>query len=146
MGKFLDDLKNAVNEGDFNSEAAKKIIDIDKNTGNTRGLLLTDEEKEKLEKNKKTMLNVTEEDAASANLEYAKKIEIIKKQDALNGQLRMLAEIEDTIKASIAYILSFVDELKDKFSKEFEAADPLFGELLEKSKQIKDKYSSIINN
>ena len=45
MNPYLESLKKAVETGDFNSEAAKKIIQIDKNADNAKGLSLTEEEK-----------------------------------------------------------------------------------------------------
>ena len=58
MSTFLDDLKNSVETGAFNSEAAKKIIDISKNADYAKGLLLTEEEKAaKIEKINQTMNN-----------------------------------------------------------------------------------------
>ena len=53
----------------------------------------------------------------------------IKKQDAINVQLATLIDIEDMLKASIDDMFSFTDELEEKFAKEFEAEDPMFGEL-----------------
>jgi len=50
------------------------------------------------------------------------------------------------VKASIEDMISFAEELEGKFSKEFEAEDPMFAELSQKLEQIKFKYNSIINN
>jgi len=140
---FLENLKKSVEEGDFNSEAAKKILEIDR---------LADEKKnafglvgDRIEKTGYAE-SVSEEEAAAINSEYEKKMEEVKKQDAVNQQLATLIEIEDMVKASIIDMLSYAEELDDKFSKEFENEDPMFGELAQKIEQINSKYNSIINN
>ena len=120
MNPYLENLKKAVETGDFNSEAAKKIIQIDKNADNAKGLSLTEEEKAELAKRRldgtlKENTVVTEEEVLKLNSEYEKKMADIKKQDAVNQQLATLIEIEDMVKADINDMLSFVTELENKF-------------------------------
>jgi hypothetical protein len=55
--------------------------------------------------------------------------------------LATLIDIEDMVKASIEDMLSHVSELEDNFSKEFEAENPIYGELSQKIQQIKMKYN-----
>ena len=156
MGTFLDDLKKSVDTGEFNSEAAKKIIEIDK---------LADEKAKEnpfklvIDRIEKTGFAeaVPEEDRIVLNSEYEKQMEEIKKQDeenkriadminVINTQISTLVEIEDMVKLSVQDMLSFAKELEDKFSKEIEAKDPMFTELNQKLEEIKLKYISIINN
>jgi hypothetical protein len=134
--EFLEKLKNAVDNGEFNSEAAKKIKDIDK---------LADEKKnaEKLIEKRLEEAGVVKlvtEEAIELNSDYEKKMEEIKKQDAINRQLATLIEVEDMVKASIEDMLSFAQELEQKFEKEFEAEDPMFGDLSLKIEEVKNKY------
>jgi hypothetical protein len=143
MGKFLEDLKKAVDDSEFNSEAAKKIIEIDKladEKADNAGELI---EKRLSDTGVKT---VTEEEAIVLNSEYEKKMEEIKKQDVVNNQLVKLLEIEDMIKLSVLDMTYFIDNLENKFKMEFETKDPMFSELSEKIEQIKSKYNFIINN
>jgi len=156
MGTFLDDLKKSVDTGEFNSEAAKKIIEVNK---------LADEKAKEnpfklvIDRIEKTGFAeaVPEEDRIVLNSEYEKQMEEIKKQDeenkriadminVINTQISTLVEIEDMVKLSVQDMLSFVKELEDKFSKEIEAKDPMFTELNQKLEEIKLKYISIINN
>lgn len=143
MGSFLESLKDAVENGEFNSEAAKKINDIDK---------LADEKLKTAEVSLDERLKqagaktVTEEEAAMISSDFENKMEEIKKQDAVNKQLATLIEVEDMVKLSVDDMFSFIDELEDKFVKEFETEDPMFGDLHLKIEQIKSKYNSIINN
>jgi len=143
---FLENLKKSVEEGDFNSEAAKKIIEIDKladivaPTGGAEANLIKRVEEVGYAE------SVSEEEAVALNSDYEKEMERIKKQDGVNKQLAILVEIEDIVKLSIEDMLAFIDELDDKFSKEFEEEDPMFADLAQKIEQINSKYNPIINN
>jgi hypothetical protein len=149
MNPYLENLKKAVETGDFNSEAAKKIIEIDKNADNAKGLFLTEEEKNELAKKRLDAVLegtvVTEEEILKINSEYDKKMEEIKKQDAVNKQLATLVEIEDMVKLSVDDMISFIKELEDKFKKEFDENDPIFEKLKTKIIETKLKYISFIN-
>lgn len=144
---FLENLKKSVEEGDFNSEAAKKINEIDKladiiaPTGGAAANL-----DKRIKDSGGFAESVTEEEAAALNSDYEKKMADIRKQDTVNAQLATLIEIEDMVKASIDDMLAFIDELDENFSAEFEAEDPMFGDLAQKIEQINSKYNSIINN
>lgn len=155
MSEFLENLKKAADTGDFNSEAAKKILEISQLADAKIGRGTSEDIenlKETLEKRIETMdagkerKVLTEEEVLEANSKFEKKMEQIKKFDMVNSQLATLIEIEDIVKASIEDMFSFTDELESKFEKEFEAEDQLFGELSQKIESIKSKYSSIINN
>jgi len=145
---FLESLKNAADKGEFNSEAAKKIIEIDNLASQKLSKLGTkdieDLMKDRLEQ--AGVKTVTEEEAAIGSAEYDKKMEDIKKQDAVNVQIVALMEIEDMVLASVLDMYTFIDELETKFSKEIEANDPIFTDLTQQIGKIKSKYNSIINN
>jgi hypothetical protein len=151
MNPFLENLKKSVETGEFNSEAAKKIIEIDKNADNAKGLFLTEEEQNELAKKRldgtlKENTVVTEEEVLKLNSEYDKKMEEVKKQDAVNKQLATLIEIEDMVKASVDDMVSFIEELEDKFKKEFDENNPIFEELKMKIILTRIKYVSFIKN
>ena len=145
---FLENLKKSVEEGDFNSEAAKKIIEIDKladEKKNAFGLVIDRSEKSGFAE------SVTEEEAAAANSDFEKKMEETKKQDeenkriadlanAVSTQLSTLIEIEDMVKLSVVDMLSFTEELEEKFSKEFEAKDPMFNDLYLRIQEVKNVF------
>jgi hypothetical protein len=144
--EFLKNLKTAVDGGEFNSEAAKKIIEIDK-------LAEDKKEADKLiekrleEAGVKTASGVTEEEVEMINSEYENQMEAIKQTDLANAQLANLIEIEDMVKATIGDMITFTNDLKEQFGKEFEAKNPAFENLLEKINEINIKYNnSIINN
>lgn len=142
---FLENLKKSVDSGDFNSEAAKKIIEVDKAADNpsTHALWNAIETANK----EGAIKTLTEEEGVVLNAEYEKEMERIKAADLANSQLAVLTEIEEMVELSISDMVSFVKELKDKFGKQFEEQDPAYLELLEKINKINMKYNnSIINN
>lgn len=141
MTKFLDDLKNAVEIGEFNSEAAKKIIEIDK-LADGKDITEVQEKLKTLET--KTVDNVTEQEALAVNLAYEKKMFEIKQQDLANAQLATLIECENMVKASIGDMMSFVTELETKFENEFKTENPIFGDLHLKIETINKDYENLI--
>jgi len=148
--EFINNLKKAVDTGEFNSEAAKKIIEVteladQKLEAANKGGKPVDELVDERLKNA-GIKEVGEDEISEINSEYEKKMADIKKQDGINAQLATLIEIEDMVKASIQDMMSFVEELDTKFEKEFEAEDPMFGDLAQKIEEIENKYNSIINN
>lgn len=157
---FLDNLKNAVDNGDFNSEAARKLIEIG-NLADTKFVPKTNEElTAKLnEINAKltgdNLPPVTEEEAAAMNAEYEAHMEDVKKRDAVNVQLATLVEIEDMVKLSVIDMFMFISDLTDKFPDELgneepaipnSIPNPMFVELIKKIEEVKTKYSIFINN
>ena len=150
MSDFLENLKKAADEGEFNSEAAKKILEInelaDKKIGEATPADL-ERIQESLEKRQgeELVAPVSEEKVIEVNTEYEKKMAQLKKLDAVNAQLAILIEIEDMVKLSVEDMFGFTDELEAKFKKEFETEDPMFGDLSQKIEEIKSKFKSIIN-
>lgn len=153
MSDFLENLKKAADNEDFNSEAAKKILEVskladeklrDKNVFTEinkikENLQKREEESEEVKEMKESK-PTTEEEVIELNSAYEKKMEEIKKQDLVNSQLATLIDIEDMVKASIEDMLGFVSELEDKFKKELEETDSIFNELSVKISDIKTKY------
>jgi hypothetical protein len=134
---FLENLKKSVDNGEFNSEAAKKIIEIDKLADekiNAFGLVTDRIEKAGYAE------SVTEEEAAIVSSKYEEEMEKIKKQDAVNQQLATLIEIEDMVKLSVIDMLTFAKELEEKFGKEFEAKDPMFNDLYLRIQEVKNVF------
>jgi phospholipid N-methyltransferase len=136
---FLDNLKKAVDTGEFNSEAAKKIIDIDK---------LADEKidpddlvQKRLDVSGVKTASITEEEVEVINAEYEKKMQEIKEKDLVLQQIKTLQEIDETVMLSIQDMRDFVQTLEESFDKENHIHADMFTEI----EKIKNKYNSIIN-
>jgi hypothetical protein len=156
---FLKNLKTAVDTGEFNSEAAKKILEINKLAedklkeamkGGKPIIELVDDRLEKA-----GVKTVTEEEAAAINPEYDKKMAKMKEDEATNkkiaeqinvadNQLQVLDEIEEMVQQSVNDMISFIDELELKFVVEFRENNTIFETLKAKISEIKKKYG--INN
>lgn len=140
MSDFLDGLKKAVDIGDFNSEAAKKITEVDK-LANT----MTSEEAAKaLDKKVEDsgVKTVTAEEAAAANTEYELKMQALKEQDLVIHQVVTLKDIEETVMLTIGDMLGFIDTLETSFDK----TKPTHGDIFVEIERIKFKYDSLIKN
>lgn len=152
---FLNDLKKAVEEGEFPSKAVKKIIEVDelakskfgsdvKKTINPNKLF-----DEVLEINVSETKNVaaeiktvTSEEAAMINSEYEKKMQELKELDLALQQIKILKEIEDMVVLSVKEMGEFIVTLEQSFDKTKLINTNLFAEI----ERIKTKYSSITNN
>jgi len=141
--QFLNSLKKTVETGEFNSEAAKKIIEIselaDSKVGSTKAI----DDAIEVPKKEGKIQTVTEQEAAAINGAYEEKMANIKKQDAVNLQIAALIDFEDVLSETINEMFAFISELETKFEKEFEEEDPLLGDLYLKITTIKTKYNKI---
>jgi len=148
MSEFLENLKKAADTGEFNSEAAKKILKVSQ-LANTKLGAGTPEDleklKESLEKRYSKGESVGEKKAVELNSEYDKKMAAIKKYDAVNRALATLMNIEDMVKASVEDMFSYVREVENGFSKELSEKDPVLEELATRLKELRNKYNPIIN-
>jgi len=135
---FLENLKNAVDKGEFNSEAAKKIIDIDKLAD---GKIDPDDLVQKRLEVSGVKSGITEEEAEIVNAEYELKMKEIKERDLVLQQIKTLQEIDETVMLSIQDMRDFVQTLEESFDKEKPSHADIFTEI----ENIKNKYSSIIN-
>ena len=121
MSDFLKNLKDAVENEEFNSEAAQRINKINE---------LADEKsvggaQEELDKRLEDagVKNVTAEEAVAISSQYEEKMAKIKERDAVNAQLATLIEIDDMVKLSIIDLFEFLEGLEEKFAKQFDDVD-----------------------
>jgi hypothetical protein len=135
---FLDNLKKAVDTGEFNSEAAKKIKAIDE-LADTK----VDADEKITERLKQAGIKiVTEEEAEVINAEYEIKMQEIKERDLVLQQIKTLQEIDETVMLSVQDMRDFIQTLEESFDKE----KPIHADIFTEIEKIKNKYSSIINN
>jgi hypothetical protein len=136
---FLENLKKAVDTGDFNSEAAKKIKAVDELADQK----IDPEElvTKRLEASGIKTASVTEEEAEVINAEYELKMKEIKEKDLVLQQIKTLQEIDETVMLSIQDMRDFVQTLEESFDKE----NPIHADIFTEIGNIKNKYSSIIN-
>jgi len=141
LSPFLENLKKSVDTGEFNSDAAKKIIEVNKLAENPATSNALWNAYENANKNGE-IKTVTEEEAAVIKADYEKGMLEIKEKDLALQQLAMLRDIEETVRLSVYDMRDFLKTLDETFDK----TNPNFKELLAEVELIKNKYSSIINN
>jgi len=160
MSNFLENLKNAADNGEFNSEAAKKIKEISELADTKVNSIKTKEDFNKLKEKLDELSDntaITEKEALELNSEYELKMAKFKEIDAVNAQIAILIEIEDMVKLSISDMFEFINNLNEKFkdkldeanrkySNEFASQNKHYIELAEKIKSIENKYSELIKN
>jgi hypothetical protein len=137
---FLESLKKSVETGDFNSEAAKKIIEVDKLADNP---LVPHAYSDALDKAVESgaIKTVTESEAVEINSDFEKNMQLIKEKDLALKQIAILREIDETLMLSLYDMRDFVKTIEDSFDK----TKAVNGELFNEVAKIKNKYSSIIN-
>jgi hypothetical protein len=130
MGDFLKNLKDAVENEEFNSEAAQRINKISE---------LADDKtlegsQEDIDKRLEAagVKNVTAEEAVAISSQYEEKMAKIKERDGVNAQLATLIEIDDMVKLSIGDMFEFIEGLEEKFAEKFKDVD------LEKAQEDKE--------
>ena len=156
MSDFLKNLKDAVEKGEFNSDAANKINEIGelaekkmdgfkeggKDINETVNVI---EEKIKKRVDDAGHKTISEEEAKQLNTEYERKMEEFKKIDLINKQLATLIEMEDMVLASIEDMVLYCGDLESRLEKDFDRENSNFTELFEKIESVKSKYNSFIN-
>lgn len=142
MSDFLNSLKKAVENGEFNSDVAKKINELDELANKVN---LSGKELENAIDNRLLaggVKTVSEEEAKAFNTEHDEKMAMFKKQDAVNREINVLIEIEELISLSINDMFEHIADVKGRISEDA----PENQELINKIKEIELKYSSFIKN
>jgi hypothetical protein len=138
---FLENLKKSVDTGEFNSEAAKKIIEVDKladeKNGATPALNAIFDKMDSSPRKPEP----SEGEVAEINAEYEKSMQLIKEKDLALHQIAILKEIDETLMLSLYDMKDFIKTIEDNFDK----TKVVNGELFDEVERVKTKYSSIIN-
>ena len=146
--KFLDDLTNAVNSGEFNSEAAKKILEVNRLADEKmKDLTRIDEETVQSKSVDKRLEDagirkVSKEKADEINALGIKKMAELEKKQFNDDRMLVLIDIENMVKLSIEDMMGFINETEGFLEEKFDNEDPTFNDLKAKIAEIKTKYST----
>lgn len=139
MSNFLNNLKNAVEKGEFNSDAAKKINEINELADKKINLdEVAENVKKKVEEDRSKIQPVEKEVAEAGNLEYENKMNTLKESDQVNSELATLIDVDGMIQLSINDMLEHMKSLEEKYSDKIN--DDNYKPLFDKIKEIRDKY------
>jgi len=137
---FLEDLKKAVESEDstFNSDAAKKINEINKRADQIKKDKSENEIKESVSKRVEDsgVKKVDKEKVSELNSEYHEKMKQRAKEETILATIATLGNMENQIDKDIQELYQFVEELKAKYNSDDEDC----GELYEKINELSDKY------
>lgn len=146
--KFLNDLANAVNSGEFNSEAAKKILEVNRLADEKmKDLTRIDEETVQSKSVDKRLEDagirkVSKEEADEINALSIKKMAELEKKQFINDRMLVLIDIENMVKLSIEDMMGFIKETEEFLEEKFDNEDTTFDDLKAKIAEIKTKYST----
>lgn len=136
--KFLDELKKAVDEGNFNSEAAKKINKIDdlanKKQKKSSNKDLMDSINEKIDKSGTKTVN--DDEISEINSNYQKIMEQRSKEEKIFAIIATLDNIDNEIQNKIKDLHKLIVEQKDKFNEN----DKGYDKLQNKIEELNNKY------
>jgi len=130
MGEFLENLKNAVEEGEFNSDAAKKINAIDEKAGK-----INPQDAERLiEKRLEESgggFDVEEKEMKEKNIAYDREMEEIKYNDLILKQIATIKDMEHMVTLSVQDMFQFLKTIEENyaFDKEKEGDEKLLLEI-----------------
>ena len=139
MSDFLDNLKKAVEEGEFNSDAAKKINEIDERANDFSETKTTEQMEESLiataAQEGGGIKTVDKEKLDEMNSEYVEKMrEQAKEEEILGvtaGLMNLEMEVNEKLYGFGTYIRNLKEEFKNVKGSEF---------LLEKIEEFENKY------
>lgn len=147
MSKFLEELKNAVENGKINSEAANKINEID-NLAETKSNNLSETSKSmenRLEKGK--VINqdtISREEIEESEKKYEDNMIRIKQEDYINSALGDLTKFENLLYDNIGDLFSHINVVENNI-KDFSKIEG-YDKLIEYISEMKKNYSKFINH
>jgi len=137
--EFINNLKRAVEEGDFNSDAAKKINEIDKEANNIKKNKSKDDIEKSInnrikDSNAKT---VDKDKIAELNSKYENEMQNRAKEEKIYATIATLDNLEYAIDKAFDELKSFIIQQKTKYDSNDESCK----ELYEKMDKLINKYN-----
>jgi uncharacterized FAD-dependent dehydrogenase len=136
---FLEELKKAVDDGNFNSNAAKKINDIDKLADKHSKSKSTDDINQSINDRVKDsgVKTVDKDKIADLNTEYEEKMRERSEQEKVLAVIATLDNIDHNIEKEFSDLISLIEQQKNKY----DLNDQKYSELLEKINELTNKYN-----
>lgn len=147
MDNFLENLKKSLDNGEFNSEISKKMSELNELAETkAKSTSVNDLKKSVMNAaNKNGIKSVTENEAVQINQEYEKKLEEIKLSDAINKDIALLINFNNTINNTIEDMFIHINHLEEKYSKHFENKESIIDDLSKIIADTKENFKSNIN-
>jgi hypothetical protein len=141
MSDILKNLQDALDNGDFNSEAAKKIKEIDERADDFAEMKTTEQMEESLigkaveEGGIKTGEDVDKEKVAELNSEYEKKMEERAKEEVVYATIAGLMNLDEELEEKLYGLGVYVRNLRAEYM-----GNPLNDDLFKKLDELEEKY------
>jgi len=138
MSNLLDELKKAVDDGNFNSEAAKKLIEIDSKADE----VLEEKSTEQIEQSvidtaiSGGVKTIDGADFARLQSEYEEKMKERAREEILLATIVTLIDEDELIDEKLYSLWKFIDNIKQ----EHKAEDKGCAELFAKITELETKY------
>ena len=139
MGNFLEDLKKAADTGEFNSDAAKKINEIDDLANDFAKTKTIEQMEDSLTDvaEETGIKTVSEEDVAKLNSEYEEKMKVRAKEEILLATIVTMINIDEEINEKVEELRLFIVDQK----KQFDPEDNVHKVLYDKLDELTLKYN-----
>mgnify|MGYP006290691971 CR=1 FL=1 len=135
---FLEDLKKAVEDGNFNSDAAKRINDIDKAANDVNKNKSKDEIKKSIDEKVENSgaKTVDEDNVAELNSKYEEKMQQRAKEETIYATIATLDNLDNEIEKARNDLFLFIQQQRNKYDPD----DSDCAELYEKINELTNKY------
>lgn len=135
---FLEDLKKAVEDGNFNSDAAKRINDIDKAANDVNKNKSKDEIKKSIDEKVENSgaKTVDEDKVAELNSKYEEKMQQRAKEETIYATIATLDNLDNEIEKARNDLFLFIQQQRNKYDPD----DSDCAELYEKINELTNKY------
>lgn len=141
MGKFLENLRNAVESGEFNSDAAKRINEIA--LGADKIKINSEEDLKELETKLKSSVPVkelTDEEKKQLSLENEKYEEQIKEENKINSLIASIMNQDDSIMLMIEEHVNQLTTIEESYIGDKEK----YQNILDIINKFRSKYSNLV--
>ena len=135
---FLNDLKKAVEDGNFNSDAAKKINEIDKQANKLNKEKSQEELKQSINEKveESGVKNVDKDKVSELNSEYEEKMQHRAKEETILATIATLENLDNEIEKNKEDLFLFIQQQKNKYDPNDEDCNKLY----EKINELDYKY------
>ena len=141
MSDILKNLQDALETGDFNSDAAKKIKEIDERADDFATMKTTEQMEDSLigkaveEGGIKTGEDVDKEKVAELNSEYEKKMEERAKEEVIYAIIAGLMNLDEELEEKLYGLGVYIRNLREEYM-----GNPLNDALFKKLDELEEKY------
>lgn len=136
MSDFLENLKNSVEKGEFNSEVANKINEINKRADEISKTKSTNELEEAVKERLndadiKTLDNEQQKAVEDKNTEYEEKMSMFKRENEINSTVAEAINLSHSFKSAQTHLMELMSKLNETEFEEYKKMNPEDFELIE---------------